>query len=473
MVKNKLYLFLIATMLAVFPGCTKQEKLGAVAPVFTDLTYSETFDGTAPYGPALKGVDLSGMEFGSVYPGVEGRDWVTPTTQEVDYYTSRGMNVFRIGFVWERAQPVLNGPLTASYVGKLKNLVDYASVNKGVTTIIEPHNFAKYRGKNIGSPEVPNAAFADFWSKMCLQYKDNPKVVFNLVNEPNGLPTEQWVAGANAAIAAIRSAGCAHMIHVPGNAWTAAFHWNSNWYGTANSVAMLKIVDPGNNFLYEAHQYIDSDGSGGGKECVSATVGSQRLAVFVNWLRANGKRGFIGEIGAPNTPLCQSAMTDMIKYMDANADVIGGWIWWAGGPGWSQTYQLSLEPLTSGADRAQMTWLLPYLIGGKPAKITKFYPVTAKMSVISNWTTGYCVSVYLSNANVGKDIVWSSIKVDLGDAGLRDVWGGTMSGKTGAVVFSPNQPWSKNLPVGSKTTNFGFCVNKGPKNLPLTVSDLK
>jgi len=236
---------------------------------------------------------------------------------------------------------------------------------------------------------------------------------------------------------------------------------------------MLKIVDPGNNFLYEAHQYIDSDGSGGGKECVSNVVGSQRLDIFVKWLRANGKKGFIGEIGAPNTPLCQAAMTDMVKYMDTNADVLGGWVWWAGGPGWAENYQLSLEPYKSGADREQLKWLLPFVNGTKSAQVTKSYPVVATTSVISSWDLGYCVSVYLSNSNVGKDIVWSSIKVDLSDMTLRDTWGGTMSGKTGLVVFAPNQPWSKNLPVGSTTTNFGFCVNRGPKNATIVLSDLK
>ena len=83
--------------------------------------------------------------------------------------------------------------------------------------------------------------------------------MFNLVNEPHTMPTEQWVGAANAAIAAIRVAGASNVIHVPGNAWTGAHGWNSSYYGTPNAKAMLDIVDPIDNLFFEAHQYLDSD----------------------------------------------------------------------------------------------------------------------------------------------------------------------------------------------------------------------
>lgn len=47
-------------------------------------------------------------------------------------------------------------------------------------------------------------------------------------------------------------------MHV-GNAWTGAHSWFQDWYGTPNSEVMDGIVDAGDNFVFEIHQYLDGD----------------------------------------------------------------------------------------------------------------------------------------------------------------------------------------------------------------------
>jgi endoglucanase len=307
-----------------------------------------------------RGVNLAGAEFGpSAIPGKEGTNYVFPTKAEVDYFTKKGMNAFRIAFLWERIQSTAYGALDATYAGKLDAIVNYAT-SAGATVIIEPHNFARYYGNVVGTTAVPNGVFADLWKRLGARYAANTKVMFNLVNEPHDLPTEQWVSAANAAIAAIRGAGGANTVVVPGNAWTGAHSWTSNYYGTPNSVAMLNIVDPGDNVLFEAHQYLDVTSGGVSATCVSTTIGSERLVPFVKWLRDNGKKGFIGELGAAENATCDAAIDDMLSYMMKASDVLVGWTYWAAGPGWSADYMLSLEPI-NGQDRPRMTKLLPYL----------------------------------------------------------------------------------------------------------------
>ena len=66
-----------------------------------------------------RGVNLAGAEFGTALPGTEDRDYKWPTSSEVDYFVSKGMNTFRIGFKWERLQPVANGELAGPYLAKL------------------------------------------------------------------------------------------------------------------------------------------------------------------------------------------------------------------------------------------------------------------------------------------------------------------------------------------------------------------
>jgi endoglucanase len=306
-----------------------------------------------------RGVNLAGAEFGTAIPGKEGTDYDWPTSAEVDYFKKKGMNTFRIAFLWERIQSAAYAALDAAYAAKLDAIIDYATT-AGTYVIIEPHNFARYYGQLVGSTSVPNGVFADLWKRLATRYAANANVMFNLVNEPHDMPTEQWVGAANAAIAAIRAAGATQTITVPGNAWTGGQAWTQSYYGTPNSVAMLNIADPGNNVLFEVHQYLDADSGGGGSTCVSKTIGSERLAGFVGWLRDNKKKGFVGEFAGPDNATCDAAVADMLDTMMKATDVLVGWTYWAAGPAWGPSYILSIEPL-NGQDRPRMTKLLPYL----------------------------------------------------------------------------------------------------------------
>ncbi|MCL2723917.1 MAG: glycoside hydrolase family 5 protein [Polyangiaceae bacterium] len=314
-----------------------------------------TFDGAVPF----RGINLSGAEWGEAIPGQEGTDYQFPTTDEVDYFLSKGMNTFRISFLWERLQPTANGEFDSAYFNKLDALVTYAT-SKGAHVILNPHNYARYYEQTVGSDQVPNSVFANLWQRLATHYAGNENVMFNLVNEPHDLPTLQWVGAANAAISAIRNAGATNTIIVPGNNWTGAHSWYDDTGGVSNAVAMLQINDPMNNSLFEVHQYLDDNSAGSASSpCVSTTIGSERLAQWIDWLRQNGKKGFVGEFAGRNDATCNAAVKDMVETMMTDSDVIQGWLWWAAGPGWGD-YGFSLEP-QNNQDRPQMAWLTPYL----------------------------------------------------------------------------------------------------------------
>lgn len=324
----------------------------------TGTAAATTAPATAP-APVLpyRGVNLSGADFGKL-PGTEGPDYQFPTPAEVDYYMSKGMTTFRVGFRWERLQPSAKGAFAATYDAKLGALVSYAT-SKGAKVILNPQNFARYYGNTVGSSQVPNDVFADFWGRLSAEWATNANVMFGLVNEPNTMPTEQWVGAANAAIAAIRAAGAKNVILVPGNSWTGAHSWYGTSYGTPNAVALLDIVDPANNVLFEAHQYLDSSSGGESDQCVSPTVGSERLAPFIKWLRENKKKGIIGEFAGGRNQTCYTAVTNMLTTIKESSDVLEGWLWWGGGPAWGD-YVFLLEP-TNGKDSPAMGILTPFL----------------------------------------------------------------------------------------------------------------
>ncbi len=306
---------------------------------------------------AYTGVNLAGAEFGDgSLPGTYNVHYTYPTDAEVDYFMGKGMNTFRLPFRWERLQHQQFDNFDADEVARINDFVSYAT-SKGAMVLLDPHNYARYYGGVIGQ-DVPVSAFADFWSKLASLYQSNSQVIFGLMNEPHDMPTELWCDDANAAIQAIRNTGATNLILVPGNAWTGAHSWNQSWYGTSNATAMLTITDPGNNYAFEVHQYLDTGFSGTTEQCVSTTIGAEKLAEITAWLKQNGKRGFLGEFSGGRDDTCCSALGNMLSYIDSNADVWLGWTYWAAGPWWGDLP--SLEPI-GGVDRPQMVPLLQHI----------------------------------------------------------------------------------------------------------------
>jgi endoglucanase len=307
------------------------------------------------------GVSLAGGEF---YDPVKtpnpvyGKNFVYPTASEFHYFASKGMNVFRVQFLWETLQPVPKKPFRPEEIKRLQDVVALAT-SQGLTVLLDPHNYARYYGKIIGGPEVGDDDFADFWGRMAQAFKGNPHVWFGLVNEPHDMPTTQWLSAADAAIAAIRAAKAHNLILVPGNGWTGAGSWLDTWYGGANGVVMLGVHDPENHYAFEVHQYLDPDGSGTHTVVSSPTIGVEKLKAFTAWCRLHKKRAFLGEFAVPATPEGQAALEPMLTNMEQNSDVWLGYTWWAAGALWGD-YMFTLEP-KDGVDRPQMAWLRPHL----------------------------------------------------------------------------------------------------------------
>ncbi len=307
----------------------------------------------------LKGINLAGAEFGPTpengNKGTFGKDWIYPTHAEVDHFISADLNTIRLPFRWERLQPTQFSDFDKDELARLDDLVNYITVTKKSVVVIDPHNYARYYNQLIGSPQVPSAAFNDFWTKLSSRYLSNPLVVFGLMNEPNGLPAEQWLSAANEAIAAIRATGAKNLITVPGVVWSNASEWTKNWYGTSNADAMPGIVDSGKNFVIETHSYLDEDASGTHTTCVAPDLVTKRIDPFVKWARANHFKAWFGEFSYGDNANCKAGMAKLLAYWKANSDVAMGWAAWAAGPWWNNME--SLEPNANGSDKPQMAML--------------------------------------------------------------------------------------------------------------------
>ncbi len=292
------------------------------------------------------GVNLSGLEFGIPDPndggtnaGTYGQNYGSPTHAEIDYYASEHLNTIRLPFSWERLQPVENGSLNATQLGYLDDVVHYAAT-KGMTVILDPHNYGYGYGNLIGSAGTPDAAFDSLWSQLAGHYATQTNVIFGLMNEPHVQSPAQWVQPVNDAISAIRATGAGQEILVSGTNYDGGATWVSS--GNA-SIFAANVIDPDHKIAFEVHQYSDSDGSGSSASVVSTTTGADRLQAVTAWAEQTGNKLFLGEFGAGQDSASIANLTNMLTYMQQHTDVWQGGTEWGGGPLWG-SYFFATDP---------------------------------------------------------------------------------------------------------------------------------
>ena len=131
----------------------------------------------------LTGVNLAGAEFrNNRIPGKLNKDYHYPKERDIKYFLDRGFTAFRLPFRWERLQLNLGWEFEARELALLDDTVAYITDN-GARVILDPHNYARYFGKDIGSEQVPVSAFASFWA-----------AYFPVRQQPHGLTWREGMA---------------------------------------------------------------------------------------------------------------------------------------------------------------------------------------------------------------------------------------------------------------------------------------
>lgn len=313
---------------------------------------------------AHRGVNLAGAEFGTY--GQSYGTYRYPTLSDWTFTAGRGFSLARMPFMWERLQPTLSGPLDATELGHLQQAITDAGA-ADVKVVLDLHNFATYGGLYLGATPGPTLAdFTDIWVRLSTLFRDNPTVVgYGLMNEPRSMPTvgpetgrDRWLTWSQAVLTAIRGNADATCVMVGGYSNSSVGNWFSNTTGTPTAW----ITDPLDNFMYECHHYWDSTNGtyantyaqeltatssfGTGDTVIKAVQAS--LKPWIDWLRTNNARGFVGEFGWPRV----AGVTDSSGSAQWNEcaeqylrvlDATGSLIWtaaWASSSAWASTYNL-------------------------------------------------------------------------------------------------------------------------------------
>lgn len=303
----------------------------------------------------MVGINLSGAGFAPhILPGVHKTNFIYPEEKYFKEWKERGVNLVRFPITWERFQPVQNGEINAEHIKLLKQTLDYAQ-KYDMDIILDVHNYGRYYKEIIGV-NVPYESYADFMGKLVKEFNYHPAILgWDIMNEPHDMSTGSWFTAAQAAIDAIREVDQTRAIFVEGDAWASARRW------VAYSDNLKDLKDPSDNIIYQAHMYFDKHDSGAylteDMTKVTEDVGVNKLKPFVEWLKANNKKGMIGELGVPSDdPVWLASLDKAIAYLSENCVPT---TYWAAGPWWGR-YKLSIEP-QNGVEKPQWTVLKKHI----------------------------------------------------------------------------------------------------------------
>lgn len=323
---------------------------------FGDIDYSDIDFSGATQGIRYTGVNMAGLEFGAGI-GSHGTEYISNGKDNYDFWAQDvGANVIRFQFTWERLQHNAFGNLDQEYLGYIKDAVSYAAANNMVIAI-DMHNFAEYFGTRFsaGNTALKNA-YADVWGKLAAEFGDDANVWFDIMNEPHDIDAQVWVDHAQAATNAIRATGAGNKILVPTVDWSGADNFLQN--NTYEKAAYATYNDPADNYAWQVHQYLDSNGSGGSPDAVPGK-GAGALQGVADWARQTGQEIFLGEFGiVANNASSVKENLDMLNFVHANSDVFLGWSAWAAGEWWGN-YQFAVGP----GYEANTNLLRPYMAG--------------------------------------------------------------------------------------------------------------
>lgn len=316
----------------------------------------------------LHGVNLSGL--GS-NPYVEnarvGTNFREPEQRHFDKYAGLGCRLLRLPTALERFNETWG-----AYLPLVIAALDQAQA-KGMQTIIDLHSYYRYWTKvpdgykqrdgyslttfngvtkewrPIGTEgcAMSVAQHAALVGKIVNALKGHPAYLgIGLANEPHdrgepGISVDAlWLRDVQTHFDAAAAASAKHKIFVGGCAYSSCRQWPEK------SDALKNLKDPNGQAVFEGHNYLDKNMTGGGNwanrnEQIPIDNFINMVKPLVEWGQRNGKQVYIGEHGYPEGNASAEAAT--IKGLQYLTDNKVPSTQWCAGPGWPAGDVLALD----------------------------------------------------------------------------------------------------------------------------------
>ena len=180
------------------PRLTVEREKGEVAGDFGSTRPVNGRSSRPAASPVLRGVTLSGGEFGAVDASKDTNSYASgansdfPTLSEMRYLAQRGTRYIRVAFRQERLQPLLMGPLQEEGVAEVIAVLDDAR-HAGLLVNIDWHNYGRFyvgsREVTLGNRDYPLECFEDFHARVAARLQGHSALhALSLTNEPHDLP---------------------------------------------------------------------------------------------------------------------------------------------------------------------------------------------------------------------------------------------------------------------------------------------
>ena len=88
-------------------------------------------------------------------------------------------------------------------------------------------------------------------------------------------------------------------------------------------------------------------------------------------------------------------------------------------------------------------------------------PPPATLSLLSEWNTGWCAQVTITNHTASATNSWT-LQFDVHESHLYTKWSADYT-NVGSLYTASNLPWNGSIP-STQSVNFGFCANKTGTN---------
>ncbi len=343
---------------------------------------------------------------GTTVPGIPGQNYAYVTENAYKYFASKGLDLFRVPFLWERIQPTLRGPLESYNLNGLKNSAHWAD-KYGGQIILDVHNYNAYFNNPIGGNNVSVEDFIDLWIRLSNEFKNDGRVyAYDLMNEPVNIANVSWEEISQRVVTAIRANGDNKLIYIEGNSWSSSESWPyvNNVDPEIGISRGPWINDPANNIIYSAHCYFDLDGSGSYQRSYDEelalnpnlpNIGVERAIPFIDWCKRYGVRGSFGEFNAPHRE-DSSDWADpqydnrwkivMENFLDKLDDECFEATAWAAGMWWGPQSKLNLYPVDQYAPEFQVDAVMTDVLENHPSDPNAVPVAGEEKPILYSWT---------------------------------------------------------------------------------------
>jgi len=268
---------------------------------------------------------------------------------KIKYFYGMGANCFRMPITWERLQSRI-GSEELDPVPGVETIVDFITKTLGQHVIITPANGLTHTGRT-----AMRSDFASLWAAMGKKWGNNSKVIFELVDNPQGgfedgkegyfnsdtkdnkgELVEFWRQWAQTAINAIRSMKAINLILVPGlhgsisAEWGGSARWGEALDGMEHhgNTRLASLEDASANLAYSVRQPLDSNFSGYEPGCGGQSGAYGGLHTTILWAQRYKKKLMMTEVGSipagdGTDKKCQDKLIGFIHTMNASGVVLG------------------------------------------------------------------------------------------------------------------------------------------------------